>query len=229
MLVNSPSEEVALLDNLREKYAAIVNRQAELLGFDFSADIKSSTDAERVTDFAKLISACEKSIEASRKVEKDPYLNAGRVVDGFFKSLSSPLEEAAKKLKAAMAAWTRKLAEEERKRREAEAEAERARVAELARQEEEVFGQAIAEPVVPQAIEIEAVKPIVRGSYGGMASTRKSWTFNPDFNRADLDWGTLLPYLEQEAIEKAIRAFIKAGGRELKGVNIYEAEQVIFR
>ena len=41
-------------------------------------------------------------------------------------------------------------------------------------------------------------------------------------DRDALDLSTLRPFLPLDALEKAVRGFIRAGGRELKGVRIFE-------
>ena len=48
-------------------------------------------------------------------------------------------------------------------------------------------------------------------------------------NRAEIDLESLRTHLSQDAIEKAIRSFIKSGGRELKGVTIFENQKTVVR
>ncbi len=67
-----------------------------------------------------------------------------------------------------------------------------------------------------------------RGEYGSMSSLRTSWVFD-EIDRATLDLEALRPYLPTDGLDKAVRAFIKAGGRELKGTNIFETTAAVVR
>lgn len=60
-----------------------------------------------------------------------------------------------------------------------------------------------------------------RSDYGSVSTLQDIWTFR-DLNRAKLDLLKLRQHLPLEALEQAVRSFIKAGGRELKGVVIYQ-------
>jgi len=61
----------------------------------------------------------------------------------------------------------------------------------------------------------------VRGEYGAVASLHREWTFG-DLDRNALDLETLRPYFAVADLEKAVRAFIRAGGRSCRGVRIFE-------
>jgi hypothetical protein len=67
-----------------------------------------------------------------------------------------------------------------------------------------------------------------RGDYGSVASLRTYWDF-ADLERAALDLETLRSHLPQDALEKAVRSYVKAGGRELRGVRIFENTQAAVR
>lgn len=61
----------------------------------------------------------------------------------------------------------------------------------------------------------------VRGNIGAVASLRTFWDFD-GLDRNTLDLEALRQHLPVDALEKAVRAFVKAGGRKLKGVHIFE-------
>ena len=62
----------------------------------------------------------------------------------------------------------------------------------------------------------------------GTASLRDNWTFDElDMNTIDLE--TLRPFIPQTAIEQALRAYIKAGRREIKGARIFNDNKSTFR
>jgi hypothetical protein len=60
-----------------------------------------------------------------------------------------------------------------------------------------------------------------RTDLGAVASLRTHWDFR-DLNRDQLDLEKLRPHLPQAALEQAVRSFIRAGGRRLRGCDIYE-------
>src|SRR3546814_13786914 len=60
-----------------------------------------------------------------------------------------------------------------------------------------------------------------RSAHGSVASLRTVWTFR-DLDRVALDLAALRDHLPDSALEQAGRSFIKAGGRKLDGVVIYE-------
>lgn len=60
-----------------------------------------------------------------------------------------------------------------------------------------------------------------RGAYGSVSTLQRQW-FVEIVSRPDLDLLALRPYLPLEALEQAARAFVAAGGRELRGARIYE-------
>src|SRR5262249_15162854 len=60
-----------------------------------------------------------------------------------------------------------------------------------------------------------------RGDYGAVASLRTTWDFK-DLDKPRIDLEPLPHSLATADIEKAVRHFIRDGGRELRGVTIYE-------
>lgn len=66
-----------------------------------------------------------------------------------------------------------------------------------------------------------------RGEFG-QSGLRQSWTFD-GYDRAKLDLEALRQHLPDEALQQAIRSFIRAGGRNLRGVSIYEDAKAVVR
>ena len=63
----------------------------------------------------------------------------------------------------------------------------------------------------------------IRGDHGSVMSLRSNWVHDEgSLDRATLDLEGLREHLPVEALHKAIRSYIKAGGRELDGVRIFE-------
>jgi hypothetical protein len=123
--------------------------------------IDSAEQAQKANDFLSTGRAIHKQIEETRKVEKEPFLAAGREVDSAFNSLKDIVERAAALVKPLAEAFLREQEAAERKRRDEEArkareeaaEAERARLQAEARND--VVGQQEAEQREKAAREAE--------------------------------------------------------------------------
>lgn len=242
---NEPPDDITILrDRLAEEAKPLLRRRDELLaGVDRAPlEIEDEIVCGKVADLVKLVTACHKAAEGQRIARKEPFLESGRAVDGFFKGITDPLEKARKLLDQRLTAYQRRKAEEERRRREEEARRQREE-AERARQEaearaaalkneadlraaiaaEEQAKQAQADAAAAQkAAEAKAAElSRSRGDLGAVASLRTYWDFS-DLVRAELDLEALRPHLPQDALEKAVRSFIRAGGRELRGCRIFE-------
>lgn len=240
-----------LADVLKEDHADLLTRRDELLAaFQRAPEAIDDPDTNgKMQDFVKQVDACNKRAEALRKDRKEPFLEGGRQVDGFFKGVTDPLGKVKKTLNARITVWLRKVEAEERRRREEEErkareEAERAareaaeKAAALA--EEEQLDDAIAAEEEAQAAadaarraEKDAAAKAAelsrsRGDYGSVGSLRTTWSFEVlDIHQVDLE--TLRPHLPIAAVEQAIRSFVKAGGRELRGVRIFEEKNAVVR
>jgi hypothetical protein len=241
----------ALDVELAEQNAALEKRRDELLEAVTRAPVEiADNDASgKVADLVRLITACRKAAEASRVERKEPYLAAARVIDNYFRRITEPLDGAKQTLEARLSVYQRRVAFEERRRREEEArraaeEADRLRQEALARERAAqtdaeldaaiVAGDAAEDAAAEAAAALRAaeVKPAelsrVRGDFGAVASLRRTWTFG-DLDRDTLDLETLRPYFVIADLEKAVRAFIRAGGRHCRGVNIYETAETRVR
>jgi hypothetical protein len=229
---------------LGEEITGLAARKAELLGSvsRVPAAVVDDVTAGRVADLIKLIAACIKNAEVDRVARKEPFLEGGRVIDGVFRGITEPLARAKTDVERRLTLYQREVAEAERRRREAIALAERAEAERLAREaaEREAAAETVADidvaisaGALAQQREADAVaaqraaeaKPAElsrqRSDYGAVASLRRFWDME-GLDRETLDLETLRPFLPLDAIEKAVRAFIKSGGRELKGVRIFE-------
>lgn len=241
---NPPADANPLRERLQEESGALLKRRDELLAGASRIPDKIEDDeiAGKVADFIKLVSACTKNAEGLRVARKEPFLESGRVVDGFFKAVTEPLEKAKGQISARLTVWQRqKAAEEKRLRDEAEAiariaatkAAEAAREAERAAQNDAQLATAIeaaaaAKQAAADAVVAEraaAAKPAdmsrTRGDVGAVASLVQFWDFT-DLNRDAIDLEALRQHLPADALEKAVRSFVKAGGRTLAGVRIFE-------
>lgn len=196
--------------------------------------ITSDDEAALVTDQGKQLRDTISQWDGYRETEGKPHLERKRGVDSYFKSNVEPLSEALKPLRHHLARWNKRKEEEERKRRE---ETERA----LRAVAEQLVQEAKDDPSLAAAITAEEqaklaalaagdndFKAQVRGNYGGVASTTKRWQCTA-LDRAQLDLHALRYHLDEEALQKAVRRFIAAGGRTLKGATIEEVTTTQFR
>lgn len=251
---NQPPPDLLVGEPLREKLEDenrdIIERAEELLEASTRVPPIDSDDvASKVGDYIKQLTALTKTAETRRTTAKEPYLEGGRNVDGFFKSITDPVTKTKETVQKRLTVYLRE--KEERARRERMEEERRAReAAEAARREAEEKARAAADAAaLDAAIEAERgaetaaadlakataaaeVKPAelsrTRGEYGSVSSLRTEWVFE-DIQRTNLDLESLRPYLPEEGLKQAIRAFIKAGGRELRGVTIYETTAAVVR
>lgn len=246
-----PTDADPLRDRLSEEHAALMKRRDELLEATDRAPavIEDEDTAGKMTDFIKQVQAAIKAAEGARVAEKEPFLAAGRTVDGWFKKMTDPLADAKKKLERVLTEYQRKKAERERREREEAARREREEAERAAREaaeraaalqsEADLAGAIVAEEAAAQAAadaaraaQAAAAKPAdlsrSRGDYGGVASLRTFWDFE-GLDRDALDLEALRPHIPADALEKAVRSFVKAGGRQLRGVRIFENTQTVVR
>ena len=240
----------ALREQLHDASLALLSRRDQLLAAaERVPEITDEELAQRTSDFIKQLSALTKAAETARVGAKEPYLEGSRVVDGFYKAITDPIGKAKWRVEQLLAVFLR--AKEDRERRERE------NAARLAREEEQRKRKAadeaaaaieneaqlqraidaekqakVAEAESDKATKAAAAKPAelsrTRGDYGAVASLRTYWTFR-DLDRATLDLEALRAHLPSDALDKAVRSFVKAGGRTLAGVVIYETSDPVVR
>ena len=229
-----------LKTSLEMQYEDLFQRCQELLDASERAPAEIADDETqgKMGDFVKQVSACVKAAEANRKNEKEPHLQAGRVVDAVFKGITDPLSKVKKEIEKRMGVYARAKAEEARRAAEEEAKRQREEAARLAAEAEKTEDDTTLDAAVEAensavAFEEDAkAKPAeharVRGDYGSVATLRTDWKFEVTDKDA-INLNALRPYISTDAIEKAIRAFVKQGGRELAGVRIFEEQTTVVR
>lgn len=250
-LTNQPDAATAIREDLATKHADIMKRAAELLAAAerVPAEIADDEIAGKVGDFIKQVSACAKNAEAARVSEKEPHLAAGRMVDGWFKGLADPLDKAKAKIQNRLTDYLRAKEAKERAERERIAREERdaaAAAAKLAQQAEQAVQSAagldaaidaaeVANKAAADAAQAERAADAkaadlsrTRGDFGSVASLRDNWTFRA-LDRASLDLEVLRSHLSTDALEHAMRSFVRAGGRQIKGATIYNDQKASVR
>lgn len=245
-----PADADPLRERLREDHSALCSRTDELLqAAERAPETVDADNAGKVGDFIKQLTGHMKALDATRVSEKEPYLAGGRNVDGFFNPMKEMLAKAKAVIEARLTAFERVKAAEERRRREEEARRQREEEERLRREAEEraktleteadLDGAIAAEEAAKQAeadrvrAEQEAAAKAAelsrtRGDYGSVSSLRTFWDFEVlDIHKVQLE--TLRPHLPISAVEQAIRSYVKAGGRDLVGVRIFENTKAVVR
>lgn len=240
-----------LAERLREAHLDLLKRQAELLDGATRAPvvIESEEVAEQATDFIKQVQICAKNLEAARVKEKEPFLDASRRVDGFFKTAADPLARVKAEIERRLTLYQRRKADEERQRREEAERMAREEAAARAREAAEAAARLEREAELPAAIKAErdardaqadaerlgriaTSKPAdmsrTRTQQGTVASLTQFWTF-ADLDRESIDLEKLRGHIPLAALEQAVGSFVRAGGRDLKGVRIFEDTKSVVR
>lgn len=244
------SDVEALLGRLRENHPDLLERREILIGACERAptEILDEETAGKMADFVqKQIDPFLKRAKDVHQAEKEPFLSAGRTVDGFWHSLIDDLEKWKISLNKVRKGYADKKAAEERRRLEEQAAAARAEEERLRKEAEEKAAALKDNADLNKAIEAEeaaeqariaadrakvaaAAKPAVlgrsRGAHGGMTTLKEFWNFS-DLDRSKIDLEALRAHLPAEGIEKAIRSWIAANeeplrnGASLAGVRIF--------
>lgn len=250
---NPPTDANPLRERLLETAAGLVVRAGELLAAE--ARLPAITDDEasgKASDFVKMVHAAWKAADSDREREKEPYLAGGRTVDGFYKKeIIDPLDGLKRRVQGKITVYLRAKEAEERARREATEREARAVEAELRKAAEKRAAEMKTATDLDAAIiaerEAEAARAVLvaaeaaasakaaemsrtRGDLGALSSLRTFWTHDPaSLDRAALDLESLRQHLPTAALEQAVRSFIKAGGRDLRGARIFEQTEAVTR
>jgi hypothetical protein len=242
---NNPPDPVELLRaHLAETHKSLIARRDELLAaFERApATVESDEDDANFATLCVLLAKLDKSAETTRVAVKDPFLTLERAVDGFFNTILLPIRKAKTLLAARQTIFKRRKADEETARRNAELRRQREE-ADRRRLEEAAAAQAITDAAsLDEAVAAEGRRKIAdadvataqreaqapakdlartRADTGAVSSMTTFWDFaNLDRERLDLE--PLRAHLPQAALEQAVRSFVRAGGRNLRGVEIFE-------
>lgn len=245
-----PLDADPLLVRLQENHADLLERRDILAAACERAPEKIDDEetAGKMADFVqKQIDPFLKRSKEVHTSEKEPFLSAGRTVDGFWHTLIDDLEKWKIKLNKVRKTYADEKAAEERKRREEDARVAREEQARLEREaaekaaalrtqgdlEKAISAEEAAEKArieAEKAMKLAAEKAAIlgrsRGEHGGMTTLKEFWNFS-DMDRAKIDLEALRPHLQIEAMERAIKSWINANEETLKtgggltGVRIY--------
>lgn len=180
--------------------------------------ILTDADAAEATNILGFIATAKKKLEEKRTFFVKPINDQVKNINNLFKQYNLPLDNADSTLRRKVLAYrqeqTRKKREEDERLRQL-AEKEQRRLEKKA----EKKGLPAPPPIIIQAS--ESAPKTIQASMGS-ATTRTTW----DFQIVD---ESLIPREYMVVDEKKIRAVVKAGIRNIPGVNIYQAETLSVR
>lgn len=216
--------------------------------------ITTKEEHDKAADFIATMRSTAKGAEGARVSEKDPYLRAERAVDGFFNPVMTRIAQLTTGVNAKITGYLKRKADEERERqreiaREEERKAEVARRAarEAERKAEEAKRQATVEKHTQQAEmfhreadmaenQAAALEQVIaekpgrelggreRSDRGTLTSLKREWVHViEDIDQVPLD--SLRAYIPRDTIDRAIKSYVRNGGRNLNGVRIFEEEK----
>jgi DNA-binding protein H-NS len=242
---NPPSDAEILFENLRERNKDLLDRAAKL--FEAEGRLPQVSDDEtagKVTDFIKMVNNCNKLVDGARVTEKEPFLRGGKTVDEFFKIFSTGLTGLAARAKGNLDSFMQRKHLEEQKRLKEEADRKRQEAEALAAiaAQTAAVSQELGDIALDNAIQTENAANIIdmqanaksglvtpmRSESGASASMRVSWVVEID-SLNDVDLESLRLYLSPDDVLKAARAYVRAGGRDLKGARIYQKTETVVR
>lgn len=183
------------------------------------ASIKDDEEAEKFSDFRKQLLSAQKAADTVRLEDRKLLNTLGDTVHAFWTRRTGRLDEALTPVTKAIKSYLDK--------KEAAAKAAQEKELQKQRAAAEKAISKGKEPPPVVAVQ-EPVKATVTGDYGATSGTRKFWTFK-NIDRAAIDLEALRPYLTPDAIESALRQYIKAGNRTIKGATIFEDSRVTTR
>ena len=228
---------------LAEKYEPLNTAIEGILERHDNAPVKVASDADDAFIGAIVVDARKvwKQVEDSRDAEGRPHLEAKREIDGYFKGLGERIERVIKDLERSGKAYrdekiaaARRQAEAEAREREAEAarqrklaedEATRGRPNAAARHADKADEEQEAALAAAASANARAADIPRHRTDGVTASTRTEWAFEiTDYAAIAATLGPLGPYLARDAIDKAVRAYVRIhkNTAPLAGVKIFE-------
>lgn len=239
---NPPSEMLILQERLESNYGHMIFEFETLESRIIPLEINSHEEAQSITDFVKAIKVFKAKVESAHKNEKSIYLECGRVVDSWKNGYNSRIDALISSAQAPMTAFLKRKEEEERKR---QLEIARKAAEEAAKLEEEARAHADAgindtAEELKNAAEAKSnlSEKIFAGDYERPAAIRTSnaasaktvdvWVGEIESIQA-IDLDSLRPYIDDEAIQKALNRAVKDGVRTIRGAKIFQKTEVKFR
>lgn len=242
---NPPSEIELYAKQIADNNADIAKRAKELIDAAKKVPpiIEDEETAEKVTLYVKQLSECMRRLEEHRKAEKAPWDVRADMVQTYFKGYSTSLTKSKEMVSGFLDRYmkAKDAAEKQRLREEQQRQAEAAKALTSVAVELEKVDTGAAELALEDALMAETKankydaaiaapsgRVAVRTETGATASLRTTWHGEvQDLNALDLE--ALRFYLPAAALQQAINAFIRSGGRELRGAKIESKSETVVK
>lgn len=222
---------VQIKDNLTEKHGDVINRSAALAGMIDRAPkaVDNLEDANKISEAVRQCTAFIKMATSLRVEEKEPYLEGGRAVDGFFGGLTQAVQKTKEALERIRTVYDIQVEAEERRLREEEARKAREeadRLAAQARSDAQKDRAAVAEARAEETHEATKVRPAeltrTRTDTGVVTSLRSEWKHEV-IDAKKVPKKFMVP--SEQLLRAAVKAAVTPDGKcplEIPGVRIYE-------
>lgn len=235
---NQPPQTVE--ERLLSDYGRLAKKVDALLTSTKSiGEITSDDDIKDATDFAVSIRRMTTVVNEFKDEELKEPTKTTRAVNKFFKAFVTALDKRKKELEDMATEFMEAEAVRKREERDAQEKAARDRAAGLRKQAEE-GGEVLREAAENTAEKLEKdadrlgkqVKDAdlvrTRSEAGSVATVVKYWDGELE-DRDKIDLNELKKFFTDAEITKAIRGFVRDGGRKLKGAKITEKGRTQFR
>ena len=225
----SLAQQVA--DNLREKHPEVVKRSADLAEMRDRAptSVDNEDDANKVSEAIRQCTAFLKVAGELRVSEKEPYLEGGRAVDGFFRNLTDAVDKTKSALLSVRTAYDIRVEAEARRKRDEEAARARAEAERLAAEaktradlDRVAVAEAKAEETQAAATVTAAELTRTRTDTGVTTSLRVEWLAEILVAK-DVPRKYCVP--SEALLRAAVKAAVTPAGDcplEIKGVRIFQ-------
>lgn len=241
---NPPNDIEIVAQRLTDKEAVL---RTNMMNFMAAPEvIADEQEAGRVTDAMKFVAHVTRKVADIHKSIKEPYLECGRACDGWKKRMEGELEIVKSSYAKPLNTFLEKKAAEERARQIEAARIERERAEALAAEaaaHEQAGITETANELMEAAVDIEIMAERMeekihtatpaqlaksRSMFGATASQKLIWT-GEIMNISAVDLNQLRSHFTLDAIQKAVNAFVRDGGRKLDGVSIEQKSQLSVR
>lgn len=236
---NPPSDLEIVTYRLAEREEEINAALTSIKSKPLPEVIEDELAAGEVTERIKNLGHVKRGVADAHKEVKAPYLECGRAVDAWKNRIESLIDAERKLAEKPLNAYLSRKAEEERQRqleiaRQQREQAERLAAEAAAHQQAQIND--VASELLDAAVKSESTAERIeqnviharpadlvkaRSTTGAISSQKVAWV-GRIISLRGIDLEVLRPYFTEEAVQKALNAFIKAGGRECGGAEIKE-------
>lgn len=234
-----PTETEILQGKLDDKSIEINEAILSATKLPLPDTISDDKIAGEVTERIKNLTRIKKAIEEAHKNVKAPFWECCKTADKWKNSQEIEIKKLVSLASIPLNAHLDRKEQAERDRQHEIARVEREnadRLAAEAQAHQNAKIEDVAEELLNEAVKSEEIADRIelnvmharpgelaksRSSFGSTASRKQAWVGRIK-SMSGIDLEKLRPYLNEEAIQKALNAYIKNGGRECAGAEIKE-------